>query len=89
MEILETINKWDLQENLFLKFGKSLTADYSHGYTERRITEHVTERIPNYWVTSEGQYISNNQKEQLEPDSNGLPLESYKFIICDLSDGQV
>lgn len=82
-------NKWDLQEDLALKFGRTFIADYSNGFTEL-FYDNIIERVPNYWITPEGQTISNEQKEKLCPKeiSNGPALTSYKMVIIDLSDGQ-
>lgn len=77
---------WDLQEDILLKTGDTYTAEYSYGFELVEIGQNIYERVPNYWKSSTGQLISNEEfSKRFKPQPKGKALSSYKFEILDLT----
>lgn len=85
-------NKFDLQEDLALKFGNCVTAEYQYGYISvfhNFDGVEVEERFPKYWRHKNGTLIKHEDVlKQSTPIKPEQALSSYKFIILDLSDGE-
>lgn len=85
-------NRFDLQENILLKFGKCFTADYQYGYTfifHNFNGIKIEERIPKYWKDKNGTLIKHEDvADLLNLTKPKQPLSSYEFVIIDFSNGK-